>query len=620
MDDIFIKGIGFNLQGIDSLNQLVDLEKSCQNHDFFSPELKIEKRGLRYKNLSTKLAISVANDTLLNSKIIKAKNEKINSSDLAIIVCSTLGNIDTIGKVMDTINRFNSNETSPLDLPNLSCNIIASSLAIWFNLTGINLTVCNGATSTIDALHLGANIIRQNRAKQALIIGVEVLNNYTDKITGIITTQTHPTIGAIGLLLDSTRNCKNNHDVSFCLNNSNSDKLLNDDDIIRIISNLNSDLIILPCELYKAIEEKEHHTKSSFISLDSIYGDLDGLSGLLSCLYGLSMVDRYNQITILIGNPIEKYKSITLKKDKMKEEIYTIQLRPKIEGANVENYMGFKHLTYLMEEAIHQFFRDNLISANRLYFEFGSIFLIKFLKIEILKAVNIDDLLNITITNIDKDRNLTYKIKATSNEDPSITFFRGEIKLQITPPTKNSDLLDQNIIAINNKYEPLSIYKNIEVVDDPIATLKSKNEYSNSYILKKRIPYFYCNYTRLLQHSGYERIIEEVVDLFLEDRNISIKKMLDTRQWIPVVSKSQIEIMNHVNLEDYLYITYTVSNILIDSIYEAELDFFICVESKLVQVAKASITHGYTSLKNSEKPELVKFDQETLNALKNEKK
>jgi 3-oxoacyl-[acyl-carrier-protein] synthase II len=67
-------------------------------------------------------------------------------------------------------------------MPNLSSNVIASSLAIRFGCKAINLMVCNGETSGIDALYLAANAIRTRRATRILVVGVEPSNEVVKKI------------------------------------------------------------------------------------------------------------------------------------------------------------------------------------------------------------------------------------------------------------------------------------------------------------------------------------------------------------------------------------------------------------------------------------------------------
>lgn len=127
-----------------------------------------------------------------------------------------------------------------------------------------------------------------------------------------------------------------------------------------------------------------------------------------------------------------------------------------------------------------------------------------------------------------------------------------------------------------------------------------------------------CN-TRELHHSGYERIIEEAVDLFLENKNLSIKSMLDKKSWIPVVSKSKICLLNKVEIEDTIYVVFDVKNILFNRLYEADIIFFKVIDNKLLEVAHGEISHGYSDIKEPQNPELVVLDCETLKALKYEK-
>lgn len=57
--------------------------------------------------------------------------------------------------------------------PNASSNVIASSIAMWFRLAGPNLMVCSGETAGLDALALGALLLRARRADRVLVVGAE---------------------------------------------------------------------------------------------------------------------------------------------------------------------------------------------------------------------------------------------------------------------------------------------------------------------------------------------------------------------------------------------------------------------------------------------------------------
>lgn len=307
------------------------------------------------------------------------------------------------------------------------------------------------------------------------------------------------------------------------------------------------------------------------------------------------------------------------KKNKMKSEIlYHIGMFPKNEGANVENYIGFKHMTYLMEEAVISFLRDLYLSPNILYKKYGIKIIIKSLSIDILKAMNIDDFIEIDIcTSMAINE---FVVKAYDNN--RISFFKGKVGIDIELTNKNVELetLPKKVTDFLNgiletKTKESFIEKSIE--NNPISDLKML--YKSAFIYSKRIPYYYCNYTKELHHSGYERIIEEAVDLFLEHKNLSIKSMLDKKSWIPVVSKSKVYLLNKVEIEDIVYIVFNVKNILFNRLYEAEIIFFKVIDNKLQEVAHGEISHGYSDIKDPQNPELVELDYETLKALKYEK-
>lgn len=311
MEDILICGTGIYLQNIDSMKTLSFLDIKKQEEFFFKPESVISKKGLRYKDLATKFAICAANKTLLDAGIISEPNQKINSSEIAIIVCSSLGNIDTIGKVMNIVKDNGVDETSPLDLPNLSCNNIAASIAIWFNLTGTNLTVCNGSTSSLDALQIGYNLLHLKKAKKALIIGVEVSNEYTELIKST-KDEENVQVGAVGMLLSDYDQSKSysslpSLDVPLSCNST----LYNECGVIELISKSTADLFIIPHEF--CLRNNVMSLKRSKLSIDKCYGYMDGIYGILSSIYAISQLEKYKSICVIAGNNVEKYKCIMIK-------------------------------------------------------------------------------------------------------------------------------------------------------------------------------------------------------------------------------------------------------------------------------------------------------------------
>ena len=305
MRRVTIEGKGLYLKNISSASTLSKLDIEESNEFFFSPELTIKKRGLKYKDIATRFAICAANKALLEAGIISEFNEKIGTSDIAVIVCSSLGNIDTVSKVIDIIKNKSVDDISPLDLPNLSSNNIAASIAIWFGLTGINLTVCNGSTSSIDSIQIGYNLLQQEKTKKVLIIGVEVLNEYTNKIISI--DGKHIQIGAVGLLLGY--DCDINMSTSIDICNSLNSVLYDSEDIFDFIKNNKLDAFLVPHNIVAKCNKD-----SKIISLDEYYGYLDGIYGILCCIYVASLHKNIKSY-IVAGNDNEKYKCIIVKKN-----------------------------------------------------------------------------------------------------------------------------------------------------------------------------------------------------------------------------------------------------------------------------------------------------------------
>ncbi|MFI6042480.1 beta-ketoacyl synthase N-terminal-like domain-containing protein [Nocardia sp. NPDC051321] len=93
--------------------------------------------------------------------------------DTAVVVSSNLGNVGTVVAVARTARRYGNREVSPLDVPNASSNVVASTIALWFGLGGPNVMVCSGATGGADAVLLGARLLRAGRARRVVVVGVE---------------------------------------------------------------------------------------------------------------------------------------------------------------------------------------------------------------------------------------------------------------------------------------------------------------------------------------------------------------------------------------------------------------------------------------------------------------
>ena len=91
----------------------------------------------------------------------------------AVVVACNLGNVEAVVRVARPVREGSGRDVSPLDAPNASSNVIASSIAIWFRCGGPNLMVCSGATAGLDAVRLGALLLSAGRADRVVVVGAE---------------------------------------------------------------------------------------------------------------------------------------------------------------------------------------------------------------------------------------------------------------------------------------------------------------------------------------------------------------------------------------------------------------------------------------------------------------
>jgi 3-oxoacyl-[acyl-carrier-protein] synthase II len=169
-------GVGLALPGVGSPAMLL------RGPDVFGapvdPAALIGKKGLRYKDRATQLAMCAADAALRDAGLLGPHGLTVEPASVGVVVSSNFGNLDTISKIVQTIvDEDGTQGLSPMDTPNASSNVIASTVAIRFGLRGPNLTVCNGATSGLDALRWAASLMSAGRTDRMLVVGVEPDND-----------------------------------------------------------------------------------------------------------------------------------------------------------------------------------------------------------------------------------------------------------------------------------------------------------------------------------------------------------------------------------------------------------------------------------------------------------
>lgn len=155
-------------------------------------------RGLRYKDRATQLAYCAADAALTDAGLLADGDLTVPPGTVGVVVSSNTGNLDTVVRVVDTLRTETTDALSPMDLPKVSCNVVASSVAIKHGLRGPNLMICNGTTSGLDAVRWAATMLETGRLTRAVVLGVEP----DTEPTRTMLNGTPPLDGAVALVVE----------------------------------------------------------------------------------------------------------------------------------------------------------------------------------------------------------------------------------------------------------------------------------------------------------------------------------------------------------------------------------------------------------------------------------
>ncbi|GAA1930497.1 hypothetical protein GCM10009716_42440 [Streptomyces sodiiphilus] len=294
-----------------------------------------------------------------------------------------------------------------------------------------------------------------------------------------------------------------------------------------------------------------------------------------------------------------------------------LEIRPRYEGSNICTWIGFKHVNYMVEEAVYDHLRKGGHAPGLLYERHGLGVDITDLDTRIRTALHIDDVASARVRRAgSRDGALRLVVEMTVERDGRpVRAVVSKVAVQLrldprghaaqTPPAELGEFV-VNRLGPGGRAVPLQ---------DGCEPLEQLTAGRNAFGWAWRMPYFYCHFTERVQMSGYLRQMEEVVDLFLEDRGVSIKTLLDEQDWIPVVPRSRISILDEARMEETLYTVFTVEQVFKRFTCTARMDAYVLRDGMLVPAATGTITHGWAVIENRRDWSLVDFDDRLVNAL-----
>jgi len=198
----------------------------------------------------------------------------------AVVVSSNLGNVATIHGIVHALRRGGIRDVSPLDAPNASSNVIASTVALWFRLGGPNLMVCSGATSGLDAIACAQLLLRAGRADRVVVVGVEPGDEIASRlyaqragVHGKSAPALHAAAAAV-LLEPATASCKHVY---------LSERVSSAAEMRAGLDQLRPPVVIGPAELASGT--------ARLIDLGASIGDTYGASGVLQIAIAAALIE-----------------------------------------------------------------------------------------------------------------------------------------------------------------------------------------------------------------------------------------------------------------------------------------------------------------------------------------
>lgn len=298
--------------------------------------------------------------------------------------------------------------------------------------------------------------------------------------------------------------------------------------------------------------------------------------------------------------------------------------RPRYEGANIRTWIGFKHFMYLVEEAVLAYFRERGLGARDLFLRHGLGLEIVDNSVQLPMALEIDDDVRVTVQAAPKQKPghgaaFTAQITVDRDGQPT-TALKGKLRVALV---REQDARDPEPVPAQLEPYVVSGVAELADADGEALELAPGQDVadvlvpagSGSYLWSWRIPYFYCHFSDRLQHSGYVRALEEVVDRFLHDRGLAIGALLAERAWIPVVSRARVRLLADAHMEETVHTVFTVQDILKDISYTARMDCYVQRGNQLVPTATGTIMHGYAISRGPQAGTVAQLDPATQAAL-----
>lgn len=300
--------------------------------------------------------------------------------------------------------------------------------------------------------------------------------------------------------------------------------------------------------------------------------------------------------------------------------------RPRYESSNISTFIGFKNFMLLAEDAVMHHFREQGHGPQRLLERHGLSLTLTSSSLRLTGTMHSDDLVTGTVTALaGKDEPAAlFDVRLTTRRgQDEVKLANGRVRVQLVAEKEAADAdpvppelagLVVTEVSDGRSEQPPDAMGRPVAPDEVAAVLAERS--GNAFLWEWKIPYFACHASTRIEHSAYVKLLEEAVDRYLERAGLPITGLLAQRDWIPVVSRARVDLHADAAMGETLLITFTVEDVLKDTVFTARMECHVVRGDRLVRVATATIMHGYVLTRGPEAfSDLVVLDAPTQTAL-----
>lgn len=296
--------------------------------------------------------------------------------------------------------------------------------------------------------------------------------------------------------------------------------------------------------------------------------------------------------------------------------------RPRYEGANISTFIGFKNFMTLAEDAVLVHLRELGYGPQKLFERHGLGITVVHSSMRLTATMHTDDLVTAEVAPVaaKPGQGAAFDVKlATRRGEEDVKLLNGRIRVQLVAEkdgTGTEPVPAELVPFVVAEVSGDGGAEAVPVADAAEVPAILAARAGNDFLWTWKIPYFACHYYTRIQSSAYVKLLEEAVDRYLEYVGLPITGLLAQRDWIPVVSRARVDLHADAFMGEELLITFTVDDVIKDTLFTARMECRVLRGDRLVHVASATIMHGYVIARGEAAfTEIVVLDAATQAAL-----